>query len=118
MVHLERPESISVQLELLLRFFDLDIPDLKRKLRGDHSERVHHTHQSFGADHRKRLCPLRISHRKQKSRKSPDMIPVKMSEADHIDGFETPALLSERDLGSFAAVNQQAGTVQAHDHGS
>ena len=108
MVHLERTQAVTVQSELLHRFFDLDIADLKRKLRSDHPEGIHHPGKSLRTDHRERLCPLRVAHRKQKSRKPPDMIPVKMSEADHIDGLEAPALLPERDLGSFAAVDQQA----------
>ena len=95
----------------LLRLGNLHAVDLKGQLRRNHPQGINHSGQSLRPDHEKGICTLRIAHGEQHARKAADMIRMKMSEADHIDGFRAPALLLHGDLRALSAVNQYACTV-------
>ena len=109
---------LSGQFNLLFPLGKLQKADLKGKLGGDHPKTVDNTRKSFGADHQDRLRALRISHCQQHSRKTRNMVRMKMGEQHHIDGLGAPASAPERDLGAFSAVHQHSfSVVPKHQRG-
>ena len=86
-------QTISIHLKNLFWLCNFSIVDFKWQFRRDHSQRTHHSLQTFRSNQSKRFLSVRISHCKKKSRKSADMISMVMCETNYIDRFKTPSLL-------------------------
>ena len=116
-VHFEGFQTESFKRKCLGILRDLHAFYFKRKLRCDHPQRSHHFGKSPGPDQEQRFRALCISHGQKHSRKTTDMIRVKMGKADNVDGVRAPAFFPHGNLGALSAVDQNTFPVIAHHQG-
>ena len=111
MIHFESRDSIAIQFDNLFRLGNFYKFDFKRKLRCNYTQCIYHSFQPFRANQCKRFCSVCISHCKEKSRKSTDMIPMIMSKADHINRLEAPSFFFNCYLSALTTVNEQTAPI-------
>ena len=117
MVYLKGFNPETIHVDRLFRLGKLQTINGKRQLRCNDPQRCHDLAQTLRSHQKKRLCPFCISHREKHSRKSADMVCMKMGKADDIDRFGAPPLFLHCDLGSFPTVHQDTCPIISCHHG-